>query len=231
MAACGAPVSPLPLPLLAGLCIVPYLDRDPAGQGRYFARERWLSWSLFLLVMGLFAAVTVLVAAPAIRYPKTSPKNTSALVASAVASRDSAGHASARVAAVQPCCRCTVRAGRGRPNSVTSAPRTANTCRVQSWRLRFLGGIVLGGLLAALAAGTWSPGFDAGLLRTAPGWLQAPLLLVGGGLLGYGARLAGGCTSGHGIVGMAQLARSSLVATGLFMVAGAAVTFAVLRLA
>ena len=101
----------------------------------------------------------------------------------------------------------------------------------QSWRLRFLGGIVLGGLLAALAAGTWSPGFDAGLLRTAPGWLQAPLLLVGGGLLGYGARLAGGCTSGHGIVGMAQLARSSLVATGLFMVAGAAVTFAVLRLA
>jgi uncharacterized membrane protein YedE/YeeE len=54
----------------------------------------------------------------------------------------------------------------------------------------------------------------------------ARLGLLGGAgvLIGYGARLAGGCTSGHSIVGVAQGARSSLVATAAFMVAGFATT-------
>jgi hypothetical protein len=46
----------------------------------------------------------------------------------------------------------------------------------------------------------------------------------GGVLLGLGARLAGGCTSGHGIVGMSLMARSSLIATATFMATGVIVT-------
>jgi uncharacterized membrane protein YedE/YeeE len=87
-----------------------------------------------------------------------------------------------------------------------------------SWRLRFLAGIVLGGFVAGRLAG--AP------MTLAVGRLDAlvpaswPLLLAGGLLVGYGARLAGGCTSGHSIVGVAQGARSSLVATAAFLVAG-----------
>ena len=53
--------------------------------------------------------------------------------------------------------------------------------------------------------------------------LQAsPLVLVAGGLLvGFGTRLGGGCTSGHGVCGLARLSRRSLVATLLFMGAAA----------
>jgi len=41
--------------------------------------------------------------------------------------------------------------------------------------------------------------------------------LVGGLLVGYGARLSNGCTSGHGICGLASLSRPSLVAVLIFM--------------
>jgi uncharacterized membrane protein YedE/YeeE len=47
-----------------------------------------------------------------------------------------------------------------------------------------------------------------------PGWA----IVVGGGLLvGFGTRLGGGCTSGHGVCGMARLSPRSLVATATFM--------------
>ncbi len=47
------------------------------------------------------------------------------------------------------------------------------------------------------------------------------LIVVAGLLVGFGARLGGGCTSGHGICGMARLSKRSIVATLVFM--GAAV--------
>lgn len=91
-----------------------------------------------------------------------------------------------------------------------------------SWRLRFLAGIVLGGMIAAMVASR-APSFDAGLqtlgLRVSS-WQQALLLLGGGVLIGAGARLAGGCTSGHGIVGVAQGARSSILVTITFLASG-----------
>lgn len=78
-----------------------------------------------------------------------------------------------------------------------------------------LAGIVLGGLLASgpdlrLAPdAAWAAHFGSG-----PSALAAAL---GGGLLvGFGTRLAGGCTSGHGLVGCALLSVRSLVATGAF---------------
>jgi len=48
------------------------------------------------------------------------------------------------------------------------------------------------------------------------------LLALGGLLVGFGTRLGSGCTSGHGVCGMARFSRRSLVATLTFIVAGAA---------
>lgn len=52
-----------------------------------------------------------------------------------------------------------------------------------------------------------------------------PVVIAGGLLVGFGTRLGGGCTSGHGICGISRLSARSLAATALFMAAGAAVVF------
>jgi uncharacterized membrane protein YfcA len=102
-----------------------------------------------------------------------------------------------------------------------------------SWRVRFLAGIVLGGALAGLLSGRHASfalgAFDA--LFGASLFVKVPVLLAAGVLIGYGARVAGGCTSGHGIVGTALGARSSWIATCLFMVGGFVTTFAIWSLA
>ena len=79
------------------------------------------------------------------------------------------------------------------------------------WRVLFLLGLAAGGL--ALAR------FDREAL---PHGTVAPLAtLLGAGLLvGFGARLGGGCTSGHGVAGTGRLAVRSIVATLVFMAAG-----------
>ena len=89
-----------------------------------------------------------------------------------------------------------------------------------------IGGIVLGGSLAGFLSGhgaTYSvPALDT-LTSSIP--IIKPILLLGGGvLIGFGARRAGGCTSGHAIVGVAQGARSSLIATVAFLIGGAVTT-------
>jgi hypothetical protein len=55
---------------------------------------------------------------------------------------------------------------------------------------------------------------------------SVPLLLAGGLLVGFGTRLGGGCTSGHGVCGMSRLSPRSLAATGIFMAVAAATVFA-----
>ncbi len=47
-----------------------------------------------------------------------------------------------------------------------------------------------------------------------------PLILIAGLLVGIGTRMGSGCTSGHGIVGLARFSRRSLVATMIFLAAG-----------
>ena len=99
-----------------------------------------------------------------------------------------------------------------------------------SWRFPFIGGIVLGGLIAKAVAGSLVATASMGVfdqLVEGPVWLRGAVFLGGGMLVGFGTRLAGGCTSGHGIVGMAQLSRASLIATVSFMAAGFATTFAI----
>ena len=84
----------------------------------------------------------------------------------------------------------------------------------------------MGGLIAAGLAGQLSPTLAFGQLdRLIRGSVAAKaVLLFGGGLLvGAGARWAGGCPSGHTIVGIGQGASSSIVATLGFMIAGFAV--------
>ena len=80
------------------------------------------------------------------------------------------------------------------------------------WRLSFLGGM----LIVALVVGV----VQEGALVTA---LDGDLwkVIVGAACVGLGARLAGGCTSGHSLCGMARMDRDSIVATLVFIGAGA----------
>jgi uncharacterized protein len=86
------------------------------------------------------------------------------------------------------------------------------------WRASFLGGLVSGGLLLVL--------FRPGTIVASPRAL--PLLLVGGVLVGFGTRMGGGCTSGHGVCGISRLSLPSTVATVTFIAFGIA-TVVVLR--
>ena len=52
--------------------------------------------------------------------------------------------------------------------------------------------------------------------------------MIGGFLVGFGTRYAGGCTSGHAIMGLSNLQWPSLVATVMFMVGGIAMTWLIL---
>jgi len=78
-------------------------------------------------------------------------------------------------------------------------------------RIAFLAGLVAAGLIAAV---TGSP--------AAATPYPTPVLIVAGVLVGFGTRLGGGCTSGHGVCGVARLSRASLVATATFIATGAA---------
>jgi hypothetical protein len=88
-------------------------------------------------------------------------------------------------------------------------------------------GFVLGGLGFALAAQRFSPGlgWDPGgkAWPAAPGE-QLTLLLAAGLVMGFGARTAGGCTSGHGMCGMSLGSRASIVAAMTFFATAVGLT-------
>jgi uncharacterized membrane protein YedE/YeeE len=96
------------------------------------------------------------------------------------------------------------------------------------WRGCMLVGIVLGGTLFAVIAG--GPDFHGygwltASLTGSDRWIVAPILVVAGVLIGYGAKLAGGCTSGNGLSGNAMLSRASLAATATFFGTAIVVSF------
>jgi uncharacterized membrane protein YedE/YeeE len=100
------------------------------------------------------------------------------------------------------------------------------------WRLSFLGGLLLGGFLSAATSGGWAPFWDLGMFDASFGWGPAGKLawMAGGGLLiGFGTRMAGGCTSGHGIFGVSNLERASVEATLSFLLAGIVTTNVIYR--
>lgn len=95
----------------------------------------------------------------------------------------------------------------------------------ESWRVALLGGFVVGALLASLLHGGISPNLKYGELGSdLPIALLVPILVVAGAVMGFGARWAGGCTSGHGLRGCSSLSPASLAATGTFMAVAVSVT-------
>ena len=84
------------------------------------------------------------------------------------------------------------------------------------WRMVFLTGMIIGSFVFVfLFPDTFVP-------RTG---FPLSLLIIGGLLVGFGTKLGSGCTSGHGICGLAQLSPRSLVATIVFMFSGAITVF------
>jgi uncharacterized membrane protein YedE/YeeE len=78
------------------------------------------------------------------------------------------------------------------------------------WRAAFLGGMLVAGAVAAVIA----PG-QLGASPRATG-----LVVIAGLLVGFGTRMGSGCTSGHGVCGLARLSSRSLVAVATFMTTG-----------
>ncbi len=113
----------------------------------------------------------------------------------------------------------------------------------ESWNFFFVGGLVLGAIIASTALADPNPVqihpelnrdlagygitqidglvpadlFSWDSLLTLRGFI---LLIIGGFLVGFGTRYAGGCTSGHAIMGLSNLQWPSLVATISFMIGG-----------
>jgi uncharacterized membrane protein YedE/YeeE len=88
----------------------------------------------------------------------------------------------------------------------------------RDWRLAFIAGMIAAPILGALV------NLPLPAPRMPSNWV---LIAVAGFLVGFGARMGGGCTSGHGVCGIARLSPRSFVATGVFMTAGIVVVFIV----
>src|SRR5882672_5893215 len=104
--------------------------------------------------------------------------------------------------------------------------------RARAWRLPFIAGLVAGGFISAAAGGGFTPTWDLGMFDEVIGFGPAGKLawmFAGGLFIGFGTRLAGGCTSGHGIFGMSNFEWPSFLTTASFMAAGIVTTQLVYR--
>lgn len=84
-----------------------------------------------------------------------------------------------------------------------------------SWRLAFVAGLIGGGLLYRLLIGPLPITMQ----------VEGPVLVLAGLLVGFGTRIGSGCTSGHGVCGLARRSPRSLTATALFMGVAALTVF------
>jgi hypothetical protein len=87
-----------------------------------------------------------------------------------------------------------------------------------AWRAVLLAGMVTGPIAYMAVTGSWSP-IDVPVSRT--------MLIVGAVIVGVGVTYASGCTSGHGVCGMARLSPRSITATVVFMIFTAVTVFVV----
>lgn len=81
-----------------------------------------------------------------------------------------------------------------------------------AWKIAFVAGLFIAPLFYFAATGTAPP-----IAYPHPVWMIA----LGGFLVGFGARLGSGCTSGHGVCGLSRLSARSLAATLTFITTGA----------
>lgn len=79
--------------------------------------------------------------------------------------------------------------------------------------LAFVLGLILGPLFYLYGFGHWPAVEVTG---------NFPLLMVAGLLVGFGSRMGSGCTSGHGVIGLARLSPRSMVAVATFLTSGVA---------
>jgi uncharacterized membrane protein YedE/YeeE len=87
----------------------------------------------------------------------------------------------------------------------------------RGWRIAFVAGLVVVGVVAALVAPNTAAASPRGL----------GFVLAAGLLVGFGTRLGGGCTSGHGVCGVARMSWRSIVAVVTFVIAGMVTTFVI----
>jgi uncharacterized protein len=86
------------------------------------------------------------------------------------------------------------------------------------WRAMFILGLLLGAFIYMLATGGALPvDIKASL----------PVMIVAGLLVGFGTRLGSGCTSGHGVIGIARFSKRSVVATLVFFVVAIITVFVI----
>ncbi len=78
----------------------------------------------------------------------------------------------------------------------------------KGWRVAFIAGLILAPLTGSLV------GFPVPLPEMPASWV---VIVAAGLLVGFGTKLGSGCTSGHGVCGIARLSPRSIVATGIFM--------------
>jgi len=135
----------------------------------------------------------------------------------------------------------------------STAPYFNYNWKKEKWNLFFIVGIVIGGFIASTLLANPEPVkiaastrqdlellgvtqfskleptdiFNFHSLHTLRGFI---FIVVGGFLVGFGTRYAGGCTSGHAITGLSNFQLSSLIATICFMVGGFVVTWLVIPL-
>jgi uncharacterized membrane protein YedE/YeeE len=100
-----------------------------------------------------------------------------------------------------------------------------------SWagHVLFLVMVAVGAFGAAIARGRFAIHADLGAEYArliAGGWRAIPVLAAGGVLVGFGTRMSGGCTSGHGLSGCGRLVPSSLAATATFFGVGVVTSLA-----
>ncbi|OOG60570.1 hypothetical protein B0E47_03070 [Rhodanobacter sp. B05] len=91
----------------------------------------------------------------------------------------------------------------------------------RGWRLAFVFGLVLAPALLWLLHG------DSGIGAPQVGWSW---MALAGLLVGFGTGIGNGCTSGHGVCGIARLSPRSLLATAVFMLSGIATVYVVRHL-
>ena len=87
-----------------------------------------------------------------------------------------------------------------------------------SWRLLFIGGLLLGGFIYQTLTSSLGVAIQQPL----------PLMLLAGFIVGFGTRIGSGCTSGHGVCGLGRKSVRSLTATTVFMLS-AVVTVYIIR--
>ena len=92
------------------------------------------------------------------------------------------------------------------------------------WRLLFLGGLLVGGLIVSFFSSNLFAGGDVFAIEIERSW---PALILAGLLVGFGSRFGSGCTSGHGVCGISRFSPRSLVATITFISTGALVVYIV----